>query len=401
MIPAAALQRKRQNKRMATRLISLPDNMSPKISPFWNRIFPVNIDLAIKSIFGVWTAYFIVNALRALLWGAPDHSHNLTDYLVTAVISVTVTWALYRLLILVSERTAPVVFILTIPTIILAIGIGYFTNLILAYPTSVLAHISADHDVPAHQALSHFFDTAFVHYLMLVGWGGLYLAMANSRKTQVALIHSRNLERTTRESEMRALRYQLNPHFVFNALNSVSSLIIDKKNAQAEHLVDGLADYMRSVLDDDGKDMITVEQEIAQQIRYLEIEQVRFPKRLRFNVQVHADVRHWKIPALIIQPLVENAIKHGVAQSSEPVEIIITAARDADRLKLTVANDGRMRTSDDTGSGTGTGLSNIKERLAAIYGPAAALFAGNTAGNTVTATIIIPDEQQIFRDYCL
>lgn len=386
---------------MATRLISLPDNLSPKTSPFWNRIFPVNIDLAVKSIFGVWAAYFIVNALRVLLWGAPDHSHNLADYLITAVISVTVTWALYRLLILVNERTATVVFILIVPTIFLAIGIAYLTDFILAYPMPVLEHISLAHDVPSHQALYHLFDTAFVDYLILVGWGGLYLTMANSRKTQVALIHSRNLERTTRQSEMRALRYQLNPHFVFNALNSVSSLIIDEKNAQAEHLVDGLADYMRSVLDDDGKDMITVEQEIAQQIRYLEIEQMRFPKRLQFDVQMHADVRHWKIPALIIQPLVENAIKHGVAQSSEPVRITIAAVKDADRLKLTVANDGRMRTGDDTGSGTGTGLSNIKERLAAIYGPAAALFSGNAAADTVIATIIIPDEQQIFRDYCL
>lgn len=401
MFPAPTQQSKRQNKLMATRLISLPDNLSPKISPFWHRIFPVNIDLAMKSIFGVWTAYFVVNALRALLWGAPDHSHDLADYLVTAVISVTVTWALYRLLILVGERTAPAVFILTIPTIFLAIGIAYLTDFMLAYPMPVLEHISVGHDVPRHQALSHFFDTAFVDYLILVGWGGLYLAMANSRKTQVALIHSRNLERTTRESEMRALRYQLNPHFVFNALNSVSSLIIDKKNGQAEHLVDGLADYMRSVLNDDGEDMITVEQEIAQQIRYLEIEQVRFPRRLQFDVQMNRDVRNWKIPALIIQPLVENAIKHGVAQSSEPVQIIITAVRDADRLKLTVTNDGRMRASHDTGSGTGTGLSNIKERLAAIYGPAAALFSGNAADDTVTATIIIPDEQQIFRDYCL
>lgn len=386
---------------MAARFIPVPDNLSPTVSPFWHRIFPVNIDLAMKSIFGVWTAYFVVNALRAVLWGAPDHTHDLMDYMVTAVISVTVTLALYRLLILVGERTAQAVFILTIPTIFLAIGIVYLTDLLLAYPTPVLEHISAEHGVSSHQALSHFFDRAFVDYLILVGWGGLYLAMANSRKSQVALIHSRNLERVTRESEMRALRYQLNPHFVFNALNSVSSLIIDKKNGPAEDLVDGLADYMRSVLNDDGEDMITVEQEIAQQIRYLEIERVRFPTRLKFEVQMDDDVRSWKIPALIIQPLVENAIKHGVARSCEPVRIAIVAVRDADRLKLSVANNGKMRTDNNKDKGTGTGLANIKERLAALYGPAAALFMGNNKNNMVMATIIIPDEDQIFRDYCL
>ncbi len=386
---------------MATRSFPLVDNLSPKVSPFWHRIFPINIDLAMKSIFGMWAAYFMVNALRAILWGLPDHSHSLVTYLVTAIISVTVTWALYRCLILVGDRTAPAVLILTIPTIFLALAIAYLTDLILAYPTPVLEHISMQHNLTIDMALSHLFDTAFVDYLMLVCWGGLYLAMANSRKTQAALIHSRNLERVTRESEMRALRYQLNPHFVFNALNSVSSLIIDKKNGQAEHLVDGLADYMRTVLHDDEGDMITVEQEVAQQVRYLEIEQVRFPKRLSFQVFMDDDVRDWKIPALIIQPLVENAIKHGVARSCKPVAITITALRDADRLKLVVANDGRMQTGDDKVNGTGTGLANIRERLIALYGPAAALFAGNDNEDKVMATIIIPDEEQIFRDYCL
>lgn len=386
---------------MATRFIRAPDNLSPKVSPFWYRIFPVNIDLAIKSIFGVWTAFFLVNALRIILWGGADFIHTLEDYLVTAVISVTVTWVLYRILILVGERTAPAVFILTIPTIFFAMGIVYLTNLILVSPTPILEHISAEHGVPLNLALSYFFDAAFIDYLVLVGWGGLYLAMANIRKSQVALIHSRNLEHATRKSEMRALRYQLNPHFVFNALNSVSSLVIDKKNEQAEHLVDGLADYMRSVLHDDDDDLITVEREIAQQVRYLEIEQVRFPSRLKFEAHIDKDVRDWKIPALIIQPLVENAIKYGVANSSDPVRVIISAVTDADRLKITVANDGRLETDKGNISGTGTGLANIRERLAALYGPAAALITGNDKNKMVIATIIIPDERQIFRDYCL
>ncbi|WP_109355714.1 sensor histidine kinase [Sphingorhabdus sp. EL138] len=386
---------------MSMRFMPVPDSLSPKVSPFWRRIFPVNIDLAMKSIFGVWAAYLVVNALRTILWGAPDHSHTLTDYLVTTILSVAVTWVLYRLLTRVGDRSALAVFILTIPTIFLAIGTVYLTNLILAYPISVLEHISAEHLIPLEDALSHFFDTAFINYLILVGWGGLYLSMANSRNSQVALTHSRNLERATRESEMRALRYQLNPHFVFNALNSVSSLIIDKKNGPAENLVDGLADYMRSVLDDDGEDMIPVEQELTQQIRYLEIEQVRFPNRLSFDVQIDDGVRGWKIPALIVQPLVENAIKHGVAQSCVPVRISISATKDADRLKLVVSNNGRMRATSSKIKGTGTGLANIRERLAALYGPAAALFTGNDSDDLVVATIIIPDEQQIFRDYCL
>ncbi|MEW4467465.1 histidine kinase [Parasphingorhabdus sp. JC815] len=386
---------------MASRFIPHPDNLTPQVSPFWHHLFPVNIDLALKSIFGVWAAYLLVNILRAAMWGAPDHSHPFVDYIVTAAISVSVTWLLYRLLVQVEQRTAFAVFILVVPTVFLALATVYLTNFILGYPRSIMENISAVHHIPLDQALSHFFDTAFVHYLIFLGWGGIYLAMANNRSRQIALVHSRNLERLTRESEMRALRYQLNPHFLFNALNSVSSLIIDKKNDPAERLVDAISDYMRSVLNDDKEDMISVEQEIAQQIRYLEIEQVRFPCRLRFTVDIDQDVRDWKIPALILQPLIENAVKHGVAQSSVPVRIAIKAIRDADRLKLVVTNDGRVQMSGSKVKGTGTGLANIRERLAAIYGPAAGLFTGNGPDETVSATIIIPDEQQIFGDYWL
>ncbi|MEH6757233.1 MAG: histidine kinase [Parasphingorhabdus sp.] len=384
---------------MDSRIILASDRFSFALSPFWYRIFPVNIDLAIKSIFGVWAGYFVVNSLRVVLWGASDHLHTLEDYLVTAIISVTVTWALYRLLAVIGERPAGAVFILTIPTIFMATGTVYLTNLILAYPMPVLDYISIAHGISPNSALSHFSDMAFVNYLILVGWGGLYLAMVNSRNSQVALTHRQNLERANRESEMRALRYQLNPHFVFNALNSVSSLVIDSKNEQAGQLVDSLADYMRWVLQDDSGDLITVEREIAQQVRYLEIEQVRFPDRMKFDVHIEDDVvREWKIPVLIVQPLIENAIKYGVARSSAPVCIAICATREAGRLKLVVANDGRMMAVASKTYGTGTGLANIRERLQGFYGPEAALFIGNGSGDRVVATIIIPDEKQMFSD---
>lgn len=386
---------------MASRFILAPDDLSPKISPFWHRIFPVNIDLAIKSIVGVWGTYLVINTLRNLLWNPQEHIHPPEDHIITAVISITVTWCVYRLLVKASNRPALAVFILTVPTIFLAITSVYLTYAIQAYPAPMLEHISTAHNIPQKGALTHFFDTAFVSYLILLGWGGLYLALANSRDSQIALVHSRNLERLTRGSEMRALRYQLNPHFLFNALNSVSCLIIDKQNGAAEHLVDSIADYMRFVLDDDGADMIAVEQEIAQQIRYLEIEQVRFPSRLKFEVDISDDVRDWKIPSLILQPLIENAVKHGVARTSVPVCITIRAEKDKDRLKLMVSNSGRVAASRSPTKGTGTGLANIRERLAALYGPAAALFTGNGPEDTVTATIIIPDEQQIFGDYYL
>ena len=216
------------------------------------------------------------------------------------------------------------------------------------------------------------------------------------------LEHSRQLERVNRESELRALRYQLNPHFVFNALNSVSSLIIDHKNQQAEELVDDLADYMRAVLTDGTQDMVTVEQEIAQQVRYLEIERMRFPERLQYSVNVDPTVNGWSIPALIIQPLIENAVKYGVATTNRSVKIVISAKKKGDRLRISIANDGRVKRpaslAEDRTAGTGTGLANIRDRLKALYGPNASLLLANSTDGMATATIVLPDPSLIFQD---
>jgi len=213
--------------------------------------------------------------------------------------------------------------------------------------------------------------------------------------------HSRQLERVNRESELRALRYQLNPHFVFNALNSVSSLIIDRQNEQAEKLVDDLADYMRAVLTGGAEDMIRVGQEIDQQVRYLEIERMRFPERLRYFVDIDPAANDWIIPALIIQPLIENAIKFGLSGNDQPISIIISGQIEGDRLRLSVANNGRVKipqglTRDTVG--TGTGLSNIENRLMALYGQNASLILANSKDGMALATIVLPDASLMFGD---
>nr|WP_246255591.1 histidine kinase [Parasphingorhabdus flavimaris] len=216
------------------------------------------------------------------------------------------------------------------------------------------------------------------------------------------MVHSRQLEQLNRESELRALRYQLNPHFVFNALNSVSSLIIDRENEQAEKLVDDLADYMRAVLTDGGQDMVAVEQEIAQQVRYLEIERMRFPDRLHYSVDIDPAAKGWSIPALIIQPLIENAVKYGVSGTDRPVNINISAHIEGDRLRITIANDGRVQTgagiAQDRTAGTGTGLINIQDRLKALYGQNASLLLANNKEGMATATVVLPDPSLIFQD---
>lgn len=360
-------------------------------------LFPVNGDIAGRSILAVWTAYLSYGVVRILLAQPPFPAAFLMQHIILIGTAMVATWLIYRLLVMMSGGGIAVALImLIIPAAIMAGLLTQISNIIINAdaPLFDFSYVLRPESTTP-MLWEHFLDKTLIHYLLIAGWGGFYLALAHNRTMHESIALSRQLERATRESELRALRYQLNPHFIFNALNSVSSLVIDRKNREAEDLVDGLADYMRVVLKDEQGQMVTLEQEIAQQVRYLEIEQARFPQRLRFSVDLAEEARSWKIPALLIQPLVENAVKHGVARSANPVTVAISAVVDDARLIISVANDGQMQL---TGAKRGTGLQNIEDRLAAVYGSAAALRVGNSGDGMAVATIIVPDGTAAFQD---
>lgn len=372
----------------------------------FHRLFPVNRDIAIKSIFGVWGAYFVFVTSRFLYVVQGNVDALFVQRILMTSICITSTWLLYRLLIAVRGRgMKSAIFMLTLPTVVLANYIAILDQIVFDHEAVVFdfSYLLKAVDFASFD-WAYVLDEAFTRYFIFAGWGALYLALSHSQDAQRMMAHSRQLERVNRESELRALRYQLNPHFVFNALNSVSSLIIDRQNQQAEKMVDDLADYMRAVLTGGAQDMITVEEEIAQQVRYLEIERMRFPERLRYSVDIDQATKDWSIPSLIIQPLIENAIKFGVSGSDQPINITISAQSEGDRMRISVANDGRVieptARADDrsTGTGTGTGLTNVQDRLRTLYGQNASLLLANSKDGMATATIILPDPSQIFQD---
>ncbi|MEO9467581.1 histidine kinase [Parasphingorhabdus sp.] len=365
-------------------------------SGFWQRLFPVNRDIAMTSMVVIWAGYLLFAVMFLFLTRSAISAMILFDYLMFIGLALVATWVLYRAILTVGAGGVSAgIALLTLPAMALALLISILgfrivdDTGIFAGNFQFFANLA-----PASTRWPDFLVATFVHYLVLAGWGGIYLAFSHARATQAEMVRSRQLDQSTRESELRALRYQLNPHFVFNALNSVSSLIIDRKNSQAEQLVEDLADFMRVVLKEGSEHMIGLEQEIDQQVRYLQIEQVRFPDRLTYDVQIDENVRGWKIPALIIQPLIENAIKHGVASSSDPVRISISAQRDGPRLRLTVMNDGQIKRDLTMDRETGTGLTNIRERLSAVYGHEAALTTGNSIDGMAVASVIVPDDSR-------
>lgn len=359
---------------------------------WFTKLFPSHSKIACCSMLGIWVVYLIFAFGQAWLGQNTPIESFAVHYFLLACVSLFATWLLYRMMFILRDGDIfrSLVFLFTLPSLIVALALSQFDQWNGTKPLFF---------PELHYGVSSFIGATniLVPYLLLVAWGSIYLALTQNEEMETAIDNSQKLQKITRKSEQRALRYQLNPHFIFNALNSVSSLVVDSKNEQAERLVDELADYMRAVLDDEGQEMVTVKHEIAQQVRYLEIEKVRFPDRLYYETKISKDVENWKIPALIIQPLVENAIKHGVARSPKEVTILIEAMLEKDRLKISVSNTGRMKLAEINDESGGTGLLNIADRLKVIYGPAAALVTGNSDDDMAVATVIIPNEAPALR----
>jgi hypothetical protein len=193
------------------------------------------------------------------------------------------------------------------------------------------------------------------------------------------------VERTLSEARLHALELQIQPHFLFNTLNAISALVRSKQNDEAVEVIAGLSDLLRYTLDHAGAQRVALEQEAAILRRYLDIQHVRFSDRLEVTIDVADEVRRAAVPTLLLQPLAENAIRHGVALSAGPARIDVRAFRDDGLLKIEMFNSGRLR---DTIS-RGIGLRNTIARLEQLY-PSAHAFALRNIEGGVLATIAIP-----------
>ena len=215
-------------------------------------------------------------------------------------------------------------------------------------------------------------------------WVTMYLALTYSSRVFHAEQRVSLARAEASSAQLRALRYQLNPHFLFNTLNSLSALILERRIADAERMVMRLSGFLRSTLMAEPLSTIRAADEIETQKRYLLIEQVRFPD-LELNASVQPEIANAQVPPLILQPLVENAIKFAVARSPGPTLIEVTAVARGGDLILTVRDDGAVSAASAPVDGTGVGLRNVRERLRAIYGDDASLTIerGQTRGFTV------------------
>jgi signal transduction histidine kinase len=194
------------------------------------------------------------------------------------------------------------------------------------------------------------------------------------------------------QAELDTLKLQLSPHFLFNALNSAVALIGSDKEA-AEHMVSELSDFLRLVLSGSMEHEVPLDRELELLDRYLRIQRVRFQEKLNVDFDVSDDARRAMVPSLLLQPLLENAIRHGISPRVTPGRIWVSAHRAGDMLALQVVDDGvgaGARRSRDRTRGTGLGLANTATRLAHLYGEGHQFEAGARDGGGFSVRVVIP-----------
>ncbi|MGQ0659734.1 sensor histidine kinase [Sphingosinicella sp.] len=218
-------------------------------------------------------------------------------------------------------------------------------------------------------------------------WAALYLALRYSYEVKASERRARIVEGLAHAAQLRALQNQISPHFMFNTLNSISALMLDGKAERAEAMLRRLSDFLRATLALDALSDITLAEELRIQRMYLDIEQARFPD-MNVTVDCPDELGDALVPALITQPIVENAVKYGVARSLGPARIDIAASRAEDQLVLAVADDGSGP--GQPAAGLGVGLRNVADRLRGRFGAAHRFAAGPTEQGGFRVTLALP-----------
>jgi hypothetical protein len=255
------------------------------------------------------------------------------------------------------------------------LGAGIVSGLLwLALARAWLGFLSGNGLVPDAEGVFTrvqpiFFGRAVLIFAIASLFHYLLIAFEDSRRAETEALQYQVL---SREAELKTLRAQLHPHFLFNSLNSVVALIRSDPEAARKTCV-MLADFLRNTLTLGGRDSITLGDEVALARSLLSIEQVRFGSRLAFVADVAEPARDCRVPPLLLQPLVENAVTHGIANMLEGGCVRLSAERRGDRLHIAVTNP---RDPESPGrKGTGLGIDNVRRRLRAVYGDEAALVA--------------------------
>ncbi len=340
-----------------------------------------------------WGGAFLLRALSALANGLPLDwlavilVNTLTGFSITLVLSVV-----FRQLI---NRKPYVTWGGTVMVLIGAVVVHAFLD---AWVQGIYYGESRETTFA-----QRFIGITYIPLTLLGAWSALYFAINYFLTVEQQADRLERLEAQATSAQLAMLRYQLNPHFLFNTLNSISTLVLLKQTEPANAMLTRLSGFLRHTLIAEPGSQVTLAQEVETLQLYLGIERMRFEERLRTNFEIEDEALQAKLPSMLLQPLIENAIKYAVSPQEEGARISLTARVIGERLRLTVEDtgpgvDGPLQHSlleySPDGSGqpvsTGVGIANIRNRLMQAYGDKHLFETKSEPGGGFTVLIEIP-----------
>ena len=354
----------------------------------------VNPRVAIGSILAMWLIYFLITTGLSLMTGTADQWLYGGRRAIVVVAGIVCTFLLYQLIQHIQPRSFGARLAVAMGAAVPLVIVYACINLLVFYywfPLDDSYRIIADvqSKFPVSWEIVLILDSSIRWYFFFAVWAALYVAFGYANEMRALERRANHFRLEAKNAQLRALHYQVNPHFLFNTLNSLSTLVLRGSKNEAEAMIMNLSAFLRSSLAVDPEQLVSLDEEIALQRLYLDIEQARFPDRLQVEVTMPEALKYARVPVLILQPIIENAIKYGVAPSKGRIAVRLDARSEDGLLVLRIENDVDPDAPAPE-AGTGLGLGNVRERLLTRYGPGAGCEWGRSEGGGFFVSLWLP-----------
>ena len=303
-------------------------------------IYMVMIYITFLTVTNNYLSLFYIKAFRAVV-----------GFLLTLVL-----WQIYRRMV---NRLSISSIVLIVLGLSMIFGVGW-----AFIEEGYVFAVSREYDF--YKNLPKIPKVALDYTMTIIGWSAIYFGIKYWQKWQTERENALQSVALANKAQLEMLRYQLNPHFLFNALNSIRASV-DEDAARAKEMITRLSEFLRYSLLGESEKKIPLREEIEAVRNYLAIEKIRFEEKLDIEFKIDKAAEDFKVPCFLLNPLVENAIKHGLQTSAKPLKLKISANVSDDKLILEVVNSGKLNAASN-GNGTKIGLKNVRERLEKLFG---------------------------------
>jgi hypothetical protein len=395
MRPAWVVRQTRRCTIPAIRCIPVPRLLPPVYDSFMDTRGPGARSSRWIWISAVWFGFGLLDAMESVVMMHAEGMHHAWGKLFFYDLVVCLPWALLTAPIMRLNRRLPITNWRSVKTWLAHLSACLFTSLAWSSWNAGLQRLFNPYAKPGPPRPFHFvwFEIFLEDLLSSLILYGAIIAIDTVVDSRARLARQQaetaRLNEQLSQAQLDALRRQIEPHFLFNTLNSVSALVREHRNDAAVMMIAGLSDFLRRLLADPSRQQVPLAEEMEFAQKYLDIQKVRFVDRLQLAVDVPSDLLVAQVPTLILQLMVENAIKHGIAKRAHGGLVRISASRSNGTLTLSVYNDGPgLPTTNLTPSGIG--LSNMRTRLQGLYGDAFVLDMHNQQPGGVEVSVSVP-----------